>query len=103
MKDSVKLRKLSTQLNPKLIDYMAPDGWLDFQKTRNVFYAAGIINPNDDADLFDAIVKNTEFLNEFLSTSSNQISVSAGAADSETPSTPITGGQPMKKLHTKKS
>ena len=100
MKDSVKLRKVSTQLDPKLVAYMAPDGWLDVRRTRDVFYAAGIINPTDDADLFDAIVKHTKLLLEFIKTSGQSASEQIQAADQ---TVQLNAGQPMRKLVTKKS
>lgn len=97
MKDCVKLRKVSTQLDPKLVTYMCPEGWLDFQRVRNVFYAAGIISPSDDADLFDAIVKHAGLLNEFLKSSQT-----TEIKEAETTSQ-LSAGQPMRKLVSKKS
>ena len=99
MKDSVKLRKVSTQLDPRLVSYMCPDGWLDVQRSRDVFYAAGIINPSDDSDLLQAIVKNAKFLNEFLK-STQDLETQANHAEE---TVQLSAGQPMKKLVSKRS
>ena len=86
------MKKFSTQLDDRLITFLAPNGWLDSQNARSVLAAAGIPSPIEDFDLMDAIEKYARLLNRFLDpTKKSFVSVDA------------TELQPMKKLKTKLS
>ena len=52
---------------------MAPNGYLDANKVRSVFMAAGIPTPVDDSDLLLAIESKAMFLNKFLSDTQWQV------------------------------
>jgi hypothetical protein len=67
MDDASQMKKFQTQLDKRLIKYMAPNGYLDASKVRSVFMAAGIPTPVDDSDLLLVIESRAVFLNKFLS------------------------------------
>ena len=79
MDDASQMKKFQTQLDRRLIKYMAPTGYLDASKVRSVFMAAGIPTPVDDSDLLLAIESRAVFLNKFLSDTQWQPELQAGS------------------------
>lgn len=64
------MKNFSTQLDERLIKFIAPDGWIDSQNARHTLAAAGIPSPIDDSDLLRVIEQNAHFLNQFVKSSS---------------------------------
>jgi hypothetical protein len=70
MKDSLRLSKFRTQtgisLDPRIIAYVCPTGWLDPVKARQLCSAAGIPTPTDDFDLLGLFQEYTLLFNNYL-------------------------------------
>lgn len=66
MDDREILDKFPTQLDARIIRFIAPKRMLDAEKTRQVCMAAGIPTPMDDSSLIETLLKNAHFLNQFL-------------------------------------
>ena len=66
MDDREVLDKFPTQLDSRIVKFIAPKRMLDCEKTRQVCMAAGIPTPMDDSSLMETLLKNAFFLNQFL-------------------------------------